>query len=222
MSAEAILLPQPRLDPGRALAWARAVITAAGLLRTASLTTVLAAALVATVGTDVARVNADVPPSLPGAYGISGATPAERDLFDEVHKDFVAAGLELPASLSVEFTDRAEDCGGHPAIYIYGADAIVFCRPAEGEWKALRRLIIHELGHVWDDLAMTEAGRRAYMCSFGFDESTEWLEPGLAHDRRPGEMFANTVGGLVRGFMDRDRFDARIGAAGIGSDGCPV
>jgi hypothetical protein len=143
-----------------------------------------------------------------------GATPIEEEMFEEALDDYEDAGLVLPHPMEVEFTDRAESCAGHPALYIYSAHDVAFCRPAVGEWMALRRLILHELGHAWDDLWMTDEKRVSYMCSLDIDPSIHWLEPGLAHEQRPGEIFANTVGALVRGIISQDRFRQMIGDPG--------
>lgn len=145
-------------------------------------------------------------------YRFVGGTGVERQAFADAYEGFIEAGLELPSPLRVEFSDQLEDCDGHAGIYTYREHTILFCRVSDQDWVALRRVILHELGHAWDDLNMTEARRNAYVSQVDLPEPSAWLDPNLSHDERSGEKLANTVAGLVRGLIDRARFDTLTGA----------
>ena len=64
---------------------------------------------------------------------------------------------------AIEFTTQLEECDGHEGIYTYREHTILFCRVSDQDWVALPRLMMHELGHAWDDLNMTDARRYTYM-----------------------------------------------------------
>jgi hypothetical protein len=220
----AVALTPPIVDLGQVGRWVACSSAVVGWIRrpaiVETLTAIACVAWLIGATQEQTRPGAAQRPSL--TYTITGAKPMETGLFEAAYEDYHVAGLELPAPLLVEFTDRAERCDGHPAIYTYRARTILFCRPADGEWPALQGLILHELGHVWDDSAMTDQTRRAYMCSFDFDEATTWLDPDQPHDRRPGELFANTVTALVRGLIDRPHFDSLIDSEAPGLESVPA
>jgi hypothetical protein len=145
-------------------------------------------------------------------YRFVGGTVTERDAFAEAYEGYIEIDFELPSPLQIEFTAQLEECDGHDGIYTYQDHTILFCRVSDQDWVALPRLMMHELGHAWDDLNMTDARRSTYMSQSDLEASRTWLDRDLSHDERPGERLANTVAGLVQGLIDRERFDTLTGA----------
>jgi hypothetical protein len=173
---------------------------------------VMAIPLIVVLNGIVAWHDARPAPDVIAPYSIVGATELEREVFDEIHRRYVEAGLELPSPIRVEFSERPGVCGGeHRGLYIYEAHTIHFCRGPQEDWVSLPKLVIHELAHAWDDHNMTEESRSAYMRHLEFDESITWLDPDIPHDQRPGERFAGTVEGVLQGIVDRSRLDVLIG-----------
>ncbi len=140
-----------------------------------------------------------------------GGTEVEREMFEEVHRGYDEAGLALPKMLRIEFTDDIPACKGYEGLYIHTSQTIRFCRESADDWYALRKLIMHELGHAWDNQNLSDENRAFYMASHG--EATRWLDRDLPHDQRPGEKLANAVAGVVQGLISLDRLAILTGRA---------
>ena len=178
---------------------------------TSALPFVIAIPLIAIFSGIDSLQSALVVPQVNSPYSIVGATEAEREVFAEIHQRYVEAGLELPSPIRVEFSEGTDICGEHRGRYVYDSHTIHFCRRAGEDWGSLPKLVIHELAHAWDDHNMTHETRSAYMSHFEIPESITWLDPGIPHDQRPGEMLAGTVGGVLQGIVDRARLDTMLG-----------
>jgi hypothetical protein len=144
-------------------------------------------------------------------YYFVGGTEVERDMFREVHERFVEVGLELPAMLRIEFTDDIPACKGFEGLYVHTTQTVRFCRESADDWYALRGLIMHELGHAWDNQNLTEENRDFYMSRYG--DEAGWLDRDLEHDQRPGERLANTVAGVAQGLISLERLALLTGRA---------
>ena len=144
------------------------------------------------------------------AYSVVGATRSELEVIATVSGEFRDADMELPRRLVVILSEKPDDCHGYDGIYAFGKARVTLCRPEAREWRTLRKLVRHELGHAWDDHNMTAARRSHYMSKIG--ASGRWLDERLPHDQRAGERFATTVAGLIQGTLTRERFDELIGA----------
>lgn len=142
-------------------------------------------------------------------YSVVGATNSELEVIAAVSEEFRDADMELPRKLVVVFSEKPDDCFGYAGIYAFGKARVTFCRPQGRDWRTLRKLVRHELGHAWDDHNMTDGMRRHYMSKIG--KKGKWLDESVPHDQRAGERFANTVAGLIQGTLDRDRFEELIG-----------
>jgi len=148
-----------------------------------------------------------------------GGTEVERETFEKAHRRYVDAGLILPRMLRIEFTDDIPACRGYDGLYIHTSQTIRFCRASAEDWYALPKLILHELGHAWDNQNLTEENRRFFMEKYG--KTTRWLDRDLPHDQRPGEKLANAVAGVVQGLISPERLQLITGRARppLGSDG---
>ncbi len=142
-------------------------------------------------------------------YEIVGGTEVERDLFEKAHASFLAAGLQLPETIAVEFTDDLSSCRGYEGFYVYGEATVTLCRQDAETWTGLRKLILHELGHAWDDRNLTPSRRDAYQSHLGLDG--EWLDERVPHDQRPGERLANSVAGVTQGVLSLARLEQITG-----------
>ncbi len=140
-----------------------------------------------------------------------GGTEVERDMFEEVHRRFEEAGLVLPPMLRVEFTDDIPACKGFEGLYVHTSQTVRFCRESPDDWYALRKLIMHELGHAWDFQNLSEANRDFYMKSYG--ETVGWLDRDVPHDQRPGERLADAVAGVAQGLISLERLALLTGLA---------
>lgn len=140
-----------------------------------------------------------------------GGTEVERDMFEEVHRRFDEVGLALPSMLRVEFTDALPACKGYDGLYIHTVQTIRFCRESAEYWTGLRRLIMHELGHAWDNQNLTDENRAFYMKGHG--DATRWLDHDLPHDERPGEKLADAVAGVAQDVLSLERLALLTGRA---------
>lgn len=77
---------------------------------------------------------------------------------------FAVAGLELPA---VRFTvhHSADACGGHSGLTRTGGAVVLvdICVPGDAPELALRRVVLHELAHVWADANLDAADQDAFV-----------------------------------------------------------
>jgi hypothetical protein len=142
-------------------------------------------------------------------YEITGGTEVEREQFEEVHHRYLDAGMTLPAHLTVVFTDDLPSCRGYKGLYIFTTDTIRFCKKSDEDWVVLGKLIMHELGHAWDDANMTEERRSAFLRHL--ESTAEWLDGDLPHNERPGERLAAVVAGVVQGLISSERLAAITG-----------
>jgi hypothetical protein len=76
---------------------------------------------------------------------------------------FVTAGLILP-DVAIERYDTKEPCGGNTAVAIHGGvrPRVALCVSVGAPDVAVKRALLHELGHVWTDETLSERDRAAF------------------------------------------------------------
>jgi hypothetical protein len=124
----------------------------------------------------------------PGAtpHTFNFRTPEDAALTEWALARFEAAGLELP-ELVIAFHDDRQGCNGHPGFYRSGTPARVdVCDlyPTPNH-VALKRTLLHELGHAWADHTINEETKARFLADRGLstwgDPQTPWEEKGAEH-----------------------------------------
>ena len=115
---------------------------------------------------------------------IYGGTPAEQNLVVAGAKRFADVGLPLP-DLDIYIHSSSAGCDGYEGFYRPGTDRdrIDIC--------SKRTLtVLHELGHAWEHLDLTDEQRDSFMELTG---TTSWADQNTDWSRRGMEVAANTV-----------------------------
>lgn len=127
--------------------------------------------------------------SVPIGDTISGGTSFQRELVARALERYATAGLELPL-LQVHLHNDPEECNGNRGSFSSGSTpwSITVCTEDE-------LVYLHEIGHAWAELNLSEAERSDYVARRGLES---WNDPETAWGDRGSEDAANTLAwGLV-------------------------
>lgn len=107
-----------------------------------------------------------LPPTVP-------EVPAPHPLVEWAMGRFEAAGLDAP-DLEVVFHDTKEPCNGNTGLYVPGEVDTVHICATSGSDTALRRTLLHELGHAWAAEHLDETERADFLALRGLEH---WAAP---------------------------------------------
>jgi hypothetical protein len=145
--------------------------------------------------------------SVTSAYTAAGFAPSQVALIEGALALFAEADLDLP-QLDFELHTDAAACRGARGFYTGDGSTIRICTADSGGFA--ESLYLHEIAHAWDDHALTDDRRRAFL---ELRDLESWWDDGSAPWHTFGAEHAAHV--VMWGLIDRP-----IRLATIPDSGC--
>jgi hypothetical protein len=126
---------------------------------------------------------------IPLENSTTGGTDQQQELLAWALEQYETAGLELPV-LQIHLHSDPAACKGNQGLFSSGSTPwkITLCTEE-------RMVYLHEIGHSWSELNLTEAERAEYVEQRGMES---WNDPETPWRARGSEDAANTLAwGLV-------------------------
>jgi hypothetical protein len=152
----------------------------------------------------------DVEPTRPRATDTTPLRDDEQALVDWARSRFSEAGLELPA-ITVRFDASRDLCGNAEGRYQNhdGVHLVTVCTRDSDTFAAQlerRRTLLHEFGHVWDTVNLSDDDRTVLGEMLGtdgwYDQDAVWADRGV-------ERFAET---FVFALLDQPVRQLKVGS----------